>query len=44
MVMTSEPLLYRFLGTKEQYTATKFDTIIQETGPNKPFSFGIDNA
>lgn len=43
MVIMSEPLLYRFLGTKEQYTATKFDTIIEEADPNKPFSFGINN-
>lgn len=40
----SEPLLQRFLGTKEQYTATKFDTIIQKVGSNEPFSTAIDTA
>lgn len=28
----------------EQYTATKFDTIIDKVCPNIPVSFAIDNA
>jgi hypothetical protein len=29
------------LGTKEQYTATKFNTITEEAGPNRPVSTAI---